>query len=186
MRILLLLLYLVGTCLFIVFSSEVLLRFIFLDPDYYWDRRFLFVSPNAYQNRGDRFWTYRPRTTIREVAVYGMPALLTAQPKIFVEYDCFMKSNNLGLLQNEDIEAGAAVTVLLGDSFTAGQGGCPWFDRLQARRKTDPLLNAGLMGTGFGHWMRMTQYLQQQGIIAKRLLIIAYGYRLRLTRATLI
>ena len=179
MRILKVLLYLVGTWFFVVLSLEFLLRFTFLDPDYYWDRRFLFVSPNAYQNRGDRFWTYRPHMNIREVAVYGMPALFTAKPKMVVEYDCFMKSNNLGLLQNDDIEAGAAVTVIVGDSFTAGQGGCPWFERLQARRKTDRLLNAGLLGTGFGHWMRMTQYLQQQGIIAKRLLIIAISDDLR-------
>jgi hypothetical protein len=99
MRILKVLLYFVGTCFFVVLSLEFLLRVTFLDPDYYWDRRFLFVSPNAYQNRGDRFWTYRPHMNIREVVVYGMPALLTAQPTMVVEYDCFMKSNNLGFFK---------------------------------------------------------------------------------------
>jgi hypothetical protein len=166
-------LYLVITCLFMVFSLEALLRFAFSDPDFYWDRRFLFVSPNAYQNRGDRFWTYVPHTTIREAAVYAMPSLFTAQPKIFVEYDCSMKSNNLGLLQDDDIEAGAVTTLIVGDSFTAGQGGCPWFGRLQARRKSDRLVNAGVMGTGCRNWMRLTQYLLEQGILARRLVLVA-------------
>ena len=96
MKFLKLLLYLLGTCLVVAVSVETLLRLAFADPDYYWGNRFLFISPNIYENRRDQFWTYRPHTPIREVAVYGMPALFTKQPRIFVEYDCFMKSNTLG------------------------------------------------------------------------------------------
>src|SRR5690348_2672585 len=153
-------LYVVITCAMVVCSLEVLLRLVFSEPDMYWPYRFLFVSPNVYQNRDNQFWTYRPHMMIREAAVYAIPRPLQAQPKVIVEYDCYMKSNNLGLLQNDDIEPGSTVTMVIGDSFTAGQGGCPWFHRLQVRRETDHLLNGGAMGTGFGHWRRLVEYLQ--------------------------
>src|SRR5262245_13161978 len=166
-------LYLIGSGVFVVLSLEFLLRFAFADPDYYSTYRSLFVSPGVYQNQGEGFWTYRFNTTIRELAAYGVSTLLPHRPKVFVEYDCLMKSNNVGLLQNDDIEPGSAATVIVGDSFTAGQGGCPWFDRLQARRKNDHLVNGGLMGTGFGHWVHLIEYLQHQGIRPERLLAIA-------------
>ena len=159
--------------LFVVVGSELMLRAVALDPFYYWKFRFQFVSPNAYVNRGDGVWTYRPNADLREVAVYGLPTPLAREPKLWVEFHCRMRSNNLGLLQDDDVLPETPVTIVFGDSFTAGQGGCPWFHKLQARRPQDQLLNAGLLGTGFDQWWRLFEYLRTQGVVAKRLLIIA-------------
>ena len=68
---------------------------------------------------------------------------------------------------------GTPTTIVFGDSFTSGQGGCPWFHKLQARRPHDQLLNAGLLGTGVEQWWRLFEYLRAHGVIANRLLIIA-------------
>ena len=141
--------YLLGACLFVILGLEALLRIAFADPDYYWHNRFLFVSPNAFSNHDDSFWTYRPDVTIREVGIYGAAALFSTKPRMLVEYDCRMRSNNLGLLQADDIQRGAVATVVMGDSFAVGQAGCPWFDRLQQRRPSDRLVNAALPGIGF-------------------------------------
>jgi len=84
-----------------------------------------------------------------------------------------MKSNNLGLLQERDVATDRAWTVIIGDSFTAGQGGCPWSDRLQARRPDDNIVNAGLMGSGFIQWDLLLKYLRQQGLNIRRILVIA-------------
>lgn len=165
--------YLLAVTAFVAIALEVLLRLVASDPDYYWDYRFQFFSPNIFQNRGDNLWTYRPHTDIREAAVYATLSALPPRPRFVVEYDCRMRSNNLGLLQDDDVAPGTAVTVVVGDSFTAGQGGCPWFDRLQARRPGDRLVNAGLMGTGFEYWARLLKFIRNQGIVVERLLVIA-------------
>jgi hypothetical protein len=165
--------YVVGVVLFVLLSLELLLRLTFPDPSYYWPFRFLYISPHAFQNRTEAVWTYQPNTSIREVAVYGVPSLFRERPRMIIEYDCTMKSNNLGFLQERDIGTDEMSTVVIGDSFTEGQGGCPWVDRLQARRPDDPILNAGLMGTGFAQWVRVLEFLQQQGVKIERILAIA-------------
>src|SRR5689334_14190078 len=159
--------------LFVVIGAELALRIIAPDPFYYWKFRFQYVSPNAYVNRGEGLWTYRPNADLREVAVYGMPSPLKREPNFWVEFDCRMQSNNLGLLQDDDVLPGAPRTIVFGDSFTSGQGGCPWFHKLQARRPQDKLLNAGLLGTGLDQWWRLFEYLKAQGVVAERVLLVA-------------
>jgi hypothetical protein len=165
--------YLASTTILIFLGLELALRAVFPDPEHYWDYRFLFVSPNTYRNVGPELWTYRPHATIRDVGVYAMAGILPPQPRIDVEYDCLMKSNNLGLIQDDDVARGERVTLILGDSYAEGQGGCPWFSRLQAARPGERLVNGGLKGTGFPHWKRMIPYLQQQGLVIERILVIA-------------
>jgi hypothetical protein len=167
------LLYVLGVAIFVTIGLEVLLRLLAANPDNYLPFRFGFVSPNSFISRGDRIWTYRPNAVIREVAVYGMPSVFPPRLRFTVEYDCRMQSNNLGLLQDDDVAPGTNVTVVVGDSFTAGVGGCPWFPRLQARRSQDRLINAGLMGTGFEQWWRLVKFIGDQGFIIKRLLIVS-------------
>jgi hypothetical protein len=166
-------LYALGLLAFVALSLELLLRLVFSDPDYYWEFRFLYTSPNAYQNRAPGIWTYRPNAVVREVAVYGMASLFRPRPRLVVEHDCLMRSNNLGLLQDRDVDTDSSWTVVIGDSFTAGQGGCPWVDRLQARRPDDHLVNAGLQGSGFAQWNILLAYLRQQGLVIRRILVIA-------------
>jgi hypothetical protein len=158
--------------LFVSLGLELIFRIIAFDPAYYWQFRFQFVSPNSYVNRADGVWTYRPSAAVREVAIYGVPSPVSG-PKLTLEFDCRMRSNNLGLLQDEDIPLGTPQTIVIGDSFTSGQGGCPWFHKLQARHPRDQLLNAGLPGTGFDQWWRLLEYLRNQGVVVKQVLIIA-------------
>jgi hypothetical protein len=101
------------------------------------------------------------------------------RPQFRVEFDCLYQTNNLGLLGTDDITPNNEETIVIGDSFTSGQGGCAWFDRLQQRRKTERLINAGLPGTGFGHWIELLDYLQKNGVTPKRLLVIAISWDFR-------
>lgn len=165
--------YIFGLSVFILGGLEFLLRLVFPDPVYYWPYRFVSISPNAYQNLDSGIWVHRPHTAIREVGVYGMASLTPPGPRIEIEYDCRLWSNNLGLLQDDDIQPGTPVTLVVGDSFTAGHGGCPWFGRLQARRPHERLANGGALGTGFGHWQRLIEYLREREIIIDRVLAVA-------------
>lgn len=166
-------LYGLGVALFVAIGVEALFRLVASDPFYYWEYRFQYISPNSVENRAEGVWTYRPRSVIREVSVYGLPSLVSIQPTLSLEFDCPMRSNNLGLLQDDDIPPGTPVTLVLGDSFTSGQGGCPWFHKLQSRRPQDRLLNAGLLGTGVDQWWRLLEYLRKQGVVVERVLMIS-------------
>jgi hypothetical protein len=165
--------YGLGFALLMAIGLELMFRAVAFDPFYYWEYRFQYISPNSLENRSEGVWTYRPNTAIREVSVYGLPQLISTQPTLAIEFDCPMRSNNLGLLQDNDIAPGTPVTLVLGDSFTSGQGGCPWFHKLQARRPQDRLLNAGLFGTGVDQWWRLLEYLRKQGVVVERVLMIS-------------
>jgi hypothetical protein len=156
-----------------VVCFELTLQFLYADPAYYFDYRFQFISPNTYQNRTSEVWPYLPHANIREVQVYGILSLLRLGPRFNVEYDCRMRSNNLGFIQGRDVEPEGDWTLILGDSFTSGEGGSPWFERLQARRPNDLLINADLPGTGPGQWERMLRYLRGLGLHIRRILVIA-------------
>jgi hypothetical protein len=165
--------YATAVFLFGVVALELSLRLVSSDPDFYFDNRFLFSSPDAVQNRAGGVWTYQPGKTLREAVVYFVPSLFPPEPRFVVEADCLLKTNNLGLLQERDVGTDRAWTVVLGDSFTAGQGGCPWFDRLQARWPGDNILNAGLGGTGVMQWDLLLKYLRARGLTVRRILVIA-------------
>ena len=102
-----------------------------------------------------------------------MPSPLVREPKLSVEYDCRMRSNNLGLLQDDDVLREEPRDHRLRRQFYGRPGRCPWFYKLQARRTKDRLLNAGLQGTGFAQWWRMFEYSKTQDVVAKRVLLVA-------------
>src|SRR5437868_1984954 len=105
-----------GITLVDAIGVELMFRLAASDPFYYWDYRFQYISPDSVENRAEGVWTYRPNASIREVSVYGLPSLVSSEPKLTIEFDCPMRSNNLGLLQDDDIAPGTRVTLVLGDS----------------------------------------------------------------------
>ncbi len=144
------------------------------DPNYYFADRYLFSTPGYARDVSDRLWLYGPDNDIREVAVYGFsPRSILPGDAYRIEYQCRFSTNNLGLIQQRDFSGGDRVTLVLGDSFLAGQVGCPWFDRLSAAVPRVTLMNGGLMGTGVVHWAELVEFLSSQGITIERILIVA-------------
>ncbi len=152
----------------VVVLAEIGLRFYYSDPDYYWEHRYLYVTPDTYQNIDDKLWVYGPSRSMRDVAVYGF-----LDGGFRISYDCASPVNNIGLLQSRDFHSGDAVFGIIGDSYTAGHGGCPWFSQLEAAYPNQSFLNGGLMGTGIGAWRELIPYLQDKGIKLENILIIA-------------
>lgn len=101
----------------------------------------------AFRNQ-DNIFTYSPNSTIRAIAFYENGAALHK------EYDYVLTTNNFGLVQKSDISTNRPSTLLLGDSFTEGQGATPWFYSLEELNTTNQtqLINGGLLGTGFAQW----------------------------------
>jgi hypothetical protein len=158
----------------VAIGLEIALRLFFFDPNYYWAHRYVFASERAFVNVHENLWTYQPGRTIRSVAVYGFPlgGILPAA-RFRVEYDCTHATNNLGLVQERDVQPGEHATLVLGDSFTEGQGGCPWFDALARRMSGIRLINGGLMGAGPVQWRELVSHLQSRDVKIDRIVVVA-------------
>jgi hypothetical protein len=101
----------------------------------------------AFRNQ-ENIFTYSPNSTVRAIAFYEDGAALHK------EYDYVLTTNNFGLVQKRDINTNRPSTLLLGDSFTEGQGATPWFyslEELNTANQTQ-IINGGLLGTGFAQW----------------------------------
>jgi len=165
--------------LFLLVSSlvllEVVLRIGYGDTQYYWQHRYLFITPGSFENVSDNLWVYGKSKDIREVAVYGFSGQQDLPFSGFrIEYDCRLSSNNLGFLQARDFFPGDEALLILGDSFAAGQGGCPWMHQLEARNPELPILNGGLMGTGIASWPYVLDYVEADaGVRVQSIVIIA-------------
>jgi hypothetical protein len=166
--------FLVYLLVVVIIGLEIALRLFFFDPNYYWKHRYFFASQGAFVNIDENLWTYQPDRKVRSVAVYGFPvSSFLPAARYRIEYDCTHTTNNLGLVQERDVRPGEHATLVLGDSFTEGQGGCPWFDKLAKRVDGALLINGGLLGAGPVQWRELVSYLLEKGVQIDRMLVIA-------------
>jgi hypothetical protein len=133
------------------------------------DRRVIFfdgASP-IFENREDIF-TYSPNKEIRNVAAFF------SDDSFKVEYDYRFHTNNYGLVQAGDIVPERKSFLLLGDSFTEGQGAEPWFQLVSpaiGQLGYQPV-NGGVLGTGFQQWLKLDRYLAAKNIQIGKLLVV--------------
>src|SRR5947207_8035912 len=81
---------------------------------------FLDGRDTIFQNHGDIF-TYAPHDEIRNLTGFF------SDDNFIVEFDYSFRTNNFVLVQDADIVPERESLLLLGDSFTEGQGAEPWF-----------------------------------------------------------
>jgi hypothetical protein len=136
---------------------------------YNWNRRIMFFAGGGtiFQNQGDIF-TYVPNNEVRSVTVYF------SDDNFVAEYDYRFHANNYGLVQDTDVVPGRPSLLLLGDSFTEGQGAEPWFRQLSVHtgKIEYQVINGGLIGTGFEQWRKLEQYLSAEGIQIRKLIVL--------------
>ncbi len=115
--------------------------------------RVIFISKGAFENAVGYF-KYSANERIRELAYYP-----DEQGRLTVEYDCAYDSDELGFLSNS-INYRDAEILVLGDSFTQGQGGCAWNSRLAPETRSR-MYSAAVMGQGIRHWRNILADLEQ-------------------------
>ena len=156
-----------------VLFLEVLGLFIF-DNRYSWEKRYLFLSQNSLVNTTTAkkklpLWHYKPSSQIRSVATYS--DFLSTK----IEYDCRFKTNKLGFINTGKIKDSADY-LILGDSFTEGQGGCPWLVESTITKdkylKNFDIINAGLQSYGVAGFERILIYTKEKINIKNIVLII--------------
>lgn len=154
-----------------IFLIEIIGYFVF-DNRFNFDARFLYFSADPIVNETStpkHFWKYKPNSDVRSLATYQK--LLTNE----IEYDCRFRTNEFGFIDTGNIDHYADFLVL-GDSYTEGQGGCPWLtnDTLSKDKKLSKLkiINGGLMGTGILNFEQVLTYFESKMEI-ENLVVIA-------------
>lgn len=147
--------------LIIALSSMLLIEFVGLfvkDNQYFWDKRFLFISDKNFVARDNGLWTYKPNTKIRSIATYKF-----SFTEAWIEYDCSFNTNEFGLIDT-NFEAGMknADYLVLGDSFTEGHGGCSWLTKETVTGQEKVIINGGLMGVGVRSFLELERWLSTQ------------------------
>ena len=118
----------------------------------------LFQSGDNFLNI-DNFFSYYPNKSIRISSIfYSQP--LADLSDIRIEYDYTIETNNAGLVMKEDIFKGDDVILVMGDSFTEGQGAQSWFYDVEKLDQVPfKLVNLGQLGTGPQTWELVKDYL---------------------------
>ena len=158
---------LIGLVLFEIIASLVIGKE--LSNDHERSRRYLLYGAAddtpVFRNQG-KIFTYSPNSTIRTSAYYENGSGLHK------EYDYQFKTNNFGFVQKRDIEKERPSILVLGDSFTEGQGATPWFYELEESSNKDiQLINGGLFGTGFAQWKLLHDQLVDSSIRVNKVVV---------------
>ncbi len=137
---------------------------------YKWDRRYMLFKQNdqgpVFKNVNNIF-VYQPNQKIESTTFYYV------DKEWVKEYDYITPTNNLGLVQTKPTLPNRDSLLILGDSFTEGQGAYPWFEKFRESLKTNlQPINGGILGTGFQSWKLLHDYLIANDIQVKRLVVI--------------
>ena len=136
------------------------------NPNYFFEHRFLYTTPDSFRNVQD-LWTYKPNSRIDEIAIYRTPFR-----NFFKEYECHYQTDRLGFLDNPEPDRRTYDVLLLGDSFTAGSGGCSWVNGLRAKVAGYSVYNAALPGTGWANWAEIKRYLDKEGYQFRQVILV--------------
>src|SRR5262245_40606519 len=132
------------------------------------ERIMFFDGPDSIFRNLDDIFTYVPNSYVFSQSIYF------SESSYSTEYAYKFKTNNFGLVQDTDLVRGTKSVILLGDSFTEGQGSEPWFRQVapQIERLNYQQINGGLLGTGFVQWWKLEQILSANEIAIAKLIVI--------------
>lgn len=151
--------------------AELVLRHVWKDP-YQWDHRLMFYSEGVnFRNTSWGGFTYQPNSDVR-VATYYLTDL--NGPKFVKEYEYTLHSDAYGLVERQEPDTSKPVLLVLGDSYTEGQGAEPWFYSLHddwPAASPYEVVNGGLIATGVQSWGLLYRQLASKMRIRKLLVL---------------
>ena len=128
-------------------------QIIFKKGNYNFKNAYMLFSEGKVFKNIDNFFTYEPNKKITASNYYF-------NGEEFVEvYKYNLTTNNLGLVQKKDIFKNIPSILILGDSFTEGQGAEAWIDNFDGKYKDYQIINGGLLATGFKQFELLDTYL---------------------------
>jgi hypothetical protein len=159
------------TTLLMISALELFLRYSYTPP-YRWDWRLMFFSEgDVFQNKNWGGFVYAPNARIHSLTYYITEL---SGRELAKEYEYDIATNSYGLVQRNDIDDSKPSVLLLGDSYTEGQGASPWFYDFEARWPKDSryqVINGGIQGTGIEAWERFYRNISKIAKIEKLVVI---------------
>ena len=162
-----------SSIIFSLFLVEMVCRFIIFEKiDYDYRKTYrLFNQGKVFKNI-ENFFTYHPNQKIKSNTYYYKDG------KFIKVYSYDIVTNNLGLVQKNNITFGETSILILGDSFTEGQGSSSWIDYFDGYYKNFQIINGGLLATGFMQFGLLENYLSNI-INIKKVLVLFIGDDIR-------
>lgn len=151
-----------------VFLVELAWKFTQKQPDEIGQRYYLISGSNGVFKNVHNIFLYEKHSSIKHRVWFA------AHENFEKGYSYEFRTNNFGLAQDFDISNSKESMLILGDSFTEGTGAPPWFNEF-AKRFPDKhlqLVNGGILGTGFLHWVGLDEYLRNEGFKFSKAIVI--------------
>jgi hypothetical protein len=142
-----------GTILVCFLLVEGLLQWTWKKNPYQWDRRLMFFSEGRnFENKDWGGLAYQANALVRAQTYY-----ITSldPPTILKEYDYNLTTNRHGFVQLGEVTDTKPAILLLGNSYTEGQGAHPWFygmEKSWPQSSRFQLINGGVWGSGVESW----------------------------------
>lgn len=161
----------ITSCVFALFIFEIGCKYILKkDPVYQFANRYMLFSDGkdgVFKNV-DKFFIYESNREVHYATYYYI------DKKWVKEYEYFGLTNNCGLLQTDSTKQNIPSVLLLGDSFTEGQGASPWFENFRSGLSKTGLqyVNGGIFGTGFQQWEMLHDYLVKANVVVRHVVVI--------------
>ena len=132
------------------------------------DKRYMLFEENKIFKNLDNFFLYYPNKKILSEAYYDIGE------KFLKEYSFTIKTNNFGLVQNNNLNQTKESILLLGDSFTEGHGSYAWVNKFKGSYKNFQIINGGILGTGPAQFYNLENYLSKK-LNVKKVVFIFIG-----------
>jgi hypothetical protein len=129
---------------------------------------YLYGGQNHVFKNYEGFYVFSPNDKIRVVGAH-----ISTKPPV-VEFDYNIKTNNFGLIGEQDLDQNIDSLLFIGDSFTAGQGAEPWLENISTEVKAlnyQPI-NGGMVGAGFEQFARLDDFLTRNRVAIKKVMVI--------------
>jgi len=140
--------------------------------DKYWTQRYnVFQEGKVFQNI-ENFFKYFPNKSILLETYYHVD-------DIFVkEFSHTIKTNNFGLVQENDIQKNKASILFLGDSIGEGHGAFSWINKFNGSFKDLQVINGGILGTGPEQFQLIENHISKKFDV-KKVVVMYIGDDLR-------
>ena len=128
------------------------------------ERYMLYEENEVFKNHED-FFTYHPNKEILNETYYYK------ENKFIKEYSYFIKTNNFGLVQDNNLIKNKKSILFLGDSFTEGQGYNSWINKFKGSYNNLQVINGGILGVNPTQFYNLEKYLSKNFDINKVIFI---------------
>lgn len=121
---------------------------------------------------------------VENVVKYHSNKIIKAEAYIYAEnkfkqaYSYEIKTNNFGLVQNNNLKKNIPSILFLGDSFTEGQGEPAWIDKFGGNFGKYQIINGGILATGPQQFELMEKHVSKNYDV-KKILFLFIGHDIR-------